>query len=261
MRVRQVRPEHLTQFPAALLARDYAPATVQAIYACLTATLKHAVRRGVIKAVPVPPDGPGIPAPLPRRHSLTLDEVEQIIERMPGVWGRVAELVLLTGLRWGEVVAIKPGDIQGNVVRIRRTRNRIGTDNDPKTLAGLRLIPLSPRAKVVLEGLALPVGGDYRRAYESLVHAMGPLHQKGMGWHSIRNAHASLLDAAGVALRDQAARMGHGTNYAQTLAYGLVVEAGSADQLDVARRHDAPPSASRPQPDELSVRRARRPRR
>lgn len=265
MLVRQVRPEHLSQFAADLLAgversKPKAPATVQAIYACLTAALKHAARRGVIKTVPIPPDGPGIPAPLPRRHSLTLDEVEQIIERMPGVWGRVAELVLLTGLRWGEVVAIKPGDVQGHVVRIRRTRNRIGTTNDPKTRAGVRVIPISPRAEHLLHELVLPVGGDYRRAYDALVHAMGPLHQKGMGWHSIRNAHASLLEAAGVTLRDQAARMGHGANYAQTLAYGLVVEAGSAHQLDAARQRDPPasPAPGSPAQDELAARRARR---
>ena len=54
-----------------------------------------------------------------------------------------------------------------------------------------------------------------------------------MGWHTIRNAHASLLDQAGVSLRDAAARMGHGHNFAQTLAYRLSAEiAGSIKAME-----------------------------
>lgn len=259
MLVRQVRPEHLTQFAADQLAAGKAPATVQGIYACLTAALKHAVRRGVIRSVPVPLDGPGIPTPAARDHDLTLAEVETIIDRLPGVWGRVAELILLTGLRWGEVVAIREDDIDGSVLRVRRTQTRYGGVNPPKTKQGSRTVPLSPRAQRLIADLPLPVGGDYRRAHEALVHAMGDLHRPGMGWHSLRNAHATLLDVGGVSLRDQAARLGHGTNYAQSLAYGLRGQAGSADGLDELRRHAAP--SPEPEPsgeDELSRRRARR---
>ncbi len=257
MLVRQVRPEHLTQFAADLLASGKAPSTVQGIYACLTSALRHAQRRGVIRALPLPPDGPGIPQPLARDHALTLEQVEEVIERMPGIWGQVAEIVLLTGLRWGEVVAIEPGDIEGQVVRIRRTRNRYGGTNAPKTRAGVRVVPLSPRAVETLALIELPIPGDYRRAREALVHAMGELHRPGMGWHSLRNAHASLMDAAGVTLRDQAARLGHGTNYAQSLAYGLVHQAGSADALDAARQ-PASPGPRSPAQDELAARRSRK---
>jgi len=233
--VRSLRPEHLTTFVAELLKGGYAPATVQAIYQALTASLRHAQRRGVIRHLPLPPDGPGIPAVAPREHPLSLVQVEEVIERLPGVWGKVAELVLLTGLRWGEVVAIEPRDIDGHLVRIRRTRNRTGGVNAPKTKQGLRVVPLSDRAKDLLDELEIPVGGDYRRAREALVHAMGPLHRKGMGWHSIRAAHASLLDAANVSLRESAARMGHGANYAVTFSYQLAREAGDAGGLDAVR--------------------------
>jgi len=41
----------------------------------------------VIRELPLPVSGPGIPTPLMRRHELTLAEVEEVIGNMPGVWG------------------------------------------------------------------------------------------------------------------------------------------------------------------------------
>lgn len=243
--VRRIRPEHMTQFADDLMAAGKSPGTVRAIYAALTGTLRHAARRGVIPSVPKPVDGPGIPNSPKRDATLTLSQVGQILKRMEGTtWGIVAELVVLTGLRWGEAVAIERGDIDGKVLRVQRTRNRDGGVNPPKTKSGTRLVPLSPRALKILGTLDLPVGHHYSTANKALRKGMGNLHHPGMGWHTLRNAHASLLEAAGVTLRDQAARLGHGTNYAQSLAYGLAVEAGSADEIDVAVRKHASPGSS-----------------
>jgi integrase len=237
--VARLRSEHVSAFVAGLLERGYAPATVRGIYALLTASLKHARRRGTIRSLPLPEDGPGIPAGEERRHDLTLAEVEAIIGRMPGVWGRVAELVYVTGLRWGEIVAVEPDDVDGRMLWVRRTADRYGGTNDPKTRAGKRPVPLSPRAQALLRQLRLPIDGDYRRAREALVAAMGELHKPGMGWHSIRAAHGTLLDAAGISLRESAARMGHGHRTAQTLGYHVRSEAGNATVIDLARRRAA----------------------
>lgn len=234
--LKTLRPAHLTAFVASMLDAGYSPATVRATYALVTATLRHARRRGAIRVLPLPEDGPGIPASRERRHELTLAQVDQIIERMPGVWGRVAELVFLTGLRWGEAVAIRPEDVQGGVLRVALTANRARGQNAPKTRSGARVMPLSPRAMQILDELQLPVGGDYNAARKALVAAMGDLHRPGMGWHSIRAAHATLLDAAGVSLREAAARMGHGHRFAQTLGYRVRSEAGGAEVIDLARR-------------------------
>lgn len=234
--VAAIRPEHLTGLVEGLRAAGYRPATIQGIYAVVTASLRHARRRRVIKALPLPDDGPGIGVSKPRRHDLTLRQVEDIIDRVPGVWGRVCELVFLTGLRWGEVVAVRQDDIDRDTLRVRATAHRYGGTNEPKTEAGFRALPLSPRARELFLGMTLPVGGDYRRAREALVAAMDELHRPGMGWHSIRAAHATLLDAAGVSLRDAAARMGHGHNFAQTLAYHVRSENRQPDVIDAARR-------------------------
>lgn len=243
--VAHLRPHNLTRFVDELLAEGYSSATVRGVYALLTSTLRHARRRGVIRVLPLPDDGPGIPNPKERRHDLTLAQVDEIIASMPGKWGQVAELVYLTGLRWGEAVAVRPEDVDGDVLLVRSTANRYGSTNDPKTRAGVRAIPLSPRARQLLARMALPVGGDYRRAREALVAAMGDLHRPGMGWHSLRAAHASLLDAANIGLREAAARMGHGHNMAQTMAYHVRTGAGDATVIDLARRRATGPSPAR----------------
>lgn len=258
--VRSLRPIDLTNFVDSLLSEGFSPVYTKAIYNVLTATLRHAQRRGVIATVPIPPQGPGIPNRTERAHDLTLTDVEAIIGRLTGTWKVVAELILLTGLRWGEVMGLHPDDVGRGVLHVRRTRNRYGSFNPPKTKHGVRIIPLSKRAQQLVGELDLPVVGDYSVSQNALVAAMGPLHRKGMGWHSIRNAHASLLDAAGVTLRDQAARMGHGANYGQTLAYGIS-QAGEAKVLDEARQRASSPASEGPGRDELAARRARRERR
>lgn len=234
--VASLRPKHVSAFVAGLQREGYAPSTVAGIYASTSSILRHARRRGVISDLPLPVDGPGISSAVERRHDLTLEEVEQIIARTPGKWGKVAEVVYLTGLRWGEVVAVEPDDIEGDYLRVRRTANRYHGTNPPKTRAGQRIVPLSPRAKQLLLELPLPVGGAYEDARRTLLKAMGGLHRPGMGWHTLRHAHASLLDSAGVSLREAAARMGHGHRFAETLGYRVRAEGGDAAVIDAARR-------------------------
>ena len=101
---------------------------------------------------------------------------------MPGTQGKVAELILLTGLRWGEAVAVRREDIDGDVLHVRRTQTKGGRSIPPKTTAGRRVVPLSTRAREILTELDFPIGGDYSGARDALVTAMGDLHQPGMGW-------------------------------------------------------------------------------
>lgn len=242
MPVRAVRPEHLTRFAADLLAEGYGPATLQGAYAVLTSTLRHAQRRGAIAALPLPPDGPGIPTPRPRGQGLTLAQVEQVIADMPGVWGKVAELILLTGLRWGEAVAIERADIDGAVVHVRRTQTRTGTVNPPRP-APASAWCRSRHARVPSSSASSCRSAATTASPLALVAAMGDL--TGRGWAGTPSAMPTpaCSDTAGVSLRGQAARMGHGHHYARTLAYGLAAEAGEAVALDKVRAAASPSAA------------------
>ena len=134
-----------------------------------------------------------------------------------------------------DVRGLENVDLDGRTLHVRARATRPAPRTRPRPRPGARAVPLSPRARKILRGLDLPIGGDYRQARLALVAAMGPLHKEGMGWHTIRAAHSSLLDVASFTLRDASARMGHGHNYAQTLAYRVRSESGDARALDRAR--------------------------
>jgi integrase len=253
-----VRPEDILEF-CRRQREKRAPATVRGIYAVLTGALRHARARGVIHELPLPPAGVGIPTPAPRIHEVTVEQLAGVIANLIHPWNLVAELCLLTGLRWGEAVALTEEDVSEGLIHVRRTRNRAGLSNRPKTKAGERAVPLERRAQEILGFLpVLPVPGTYRDALRALHLALGGLHRPGMGWHVFRAAHIEILSQH-VSLRETAARVGHGSNYAQTLAYRLDSRTFQPVELaGLLRRHDAPPSPESPSVDELAERRLRR---
>jgi integrase len=259
--VRDVRPTDLSDFSRQLLESGRTPATCRAIYSLLTAVLRHAAARGVIHQLPLPPQGSGIPGYRGRRHDVTVGQLLVVIEKLPEPWDDVALLCLLTGLRIGEALALTPDDVSEGHLRVVRTRNMRGGVNRPKTRTSERVVPLTERAQLVLQDLDLPLVGTYSQARHALRAALGPLYVKNMSWHVFRNAHATLLDQDGASLREVAARLGHGHNYAQTLGYSLVRELGPAGNLDeLLTRHAAPPASAEPaQPVlDLAAARARR---
>jgi integrase len=231
--VRDVRPADLTDFARQLLESGRTPATCRAIYSLLTAVLRHAAARGVIHQLPLPPAGSGIPGYRGRRHDVTVGQLLVVIEKLDEPWNHVAMVCLLTGLRIGEVLALRPDDLGAGFLHVRRTRNMRGGVNRPKTRTSERVVPLTERAQLVLQDLDLPLVGTYSQARHALRAALGPLYVKNMSWHVFRNAHAILLDEAGVSLRDSAARMGHGHNFAQTLGYGIRKELSAVGALDL----------------------------
>jgi integrase len=259
--VRDVRPADLTDFARQLLESGRTPATCRAIYSLLTAVLRHAAARGVIHQLPLPPQGSGIPGYRGRRHDVTVGQLLVVIEKLAEPWDNVALLCLLTGLRIGEALALNPGDIGDGYLHVSRTKNMRGGVNRPKTRTSERVVPLTERAQLVLQDLDLPLVGTYSQARHALRAALGPLYVKNMSWHVFRNAHATLLDQDGLGLREVAARLGHGHNYAQSLQYSLVRELGPAGNLDeLLTRHAAPPASAEPaQPvADLAAARARR---
>jgi integrase len=259
--VRDVRPGDLTDFARQLLESGRTPATCRAIYSLLTAVLRHAAARGVIHQLPLPPQGSGIPGYRGRRHDVTVGQLLVVIEKLDEPWNHVALLCLLTGLRIGEALALTNDDVGEGFLHVRRTRNMRGGVNRPKTRTSERVVPLTERAQLVLQDLDLPLVGTYSQARHALRAALGDLYVKNMSWHVFRNAHATLLDQDGLGLREVAARLGHGHNYAQSLQYSLVRELGPAGNLDeLLTRHAAPPASEEPaQPvADLAAARARR---
>lgn len=190
-------------------------------------------------------------ASAPRRvkPQLTIPELAQVVAAMKEPLRGAAEVALLTGLRRGEVLALHVEDVTPLGLRVHRNLDIEGRVGPPKTRSSVRIVSLSPRGRVIVDGRVRDVG-DGRlwpfslqsadRAVRRAMRDVG-VHQPRLGWHCFRHGHTALLNESGVSIRDAAARLGHGANYAQSLAYGWAAEQIDAGAVDEAvTRHVTP---------------------
>ena len=139
------------EFIHAKLDEGKAPKSIRNYLGLLHSILDHGVKRGWCETNPVAlvekPRADGDPD----IRFLTLDELEAILDATPTTpLGRIDRLVFLTaamtGMRRGEVVALRWQDIDwsARLIRVRRnfTRGEFGT---PKSRRSSRAVPLAAR--------------------------------------------------------------------------------------------------------------------
>jgi integrase len=167
-------------------------------------------------------------------HEWTKEEVDAVIKAAYKTtdYGLAVELLLRTGMRLGEVLGLKVGDIdfEGGALRVRRSVNKVGDLVPVKTEAGQdRLVPLLPELaqrildrslEVVLAdddfALAEAPGGKppfqstiRRRAWIPALKAAGLPEDAKITPHDSRHGFASQVAAAGLSAKDAAALLGH----------------------------------------------------
>lgn len=232
------------------------PEYVGLIVGALMQVLRHAQAEGVIDRVPQDPRPVTARNREARRRRLTLGECEEVIRVMRRPWRDAAELVLLTGLRIGELLALTPEvvDLEAGRLEVRATRGRSGMVGSPKTASSRRTVHLTPRAVEILRARVAQAGprewlwegvidGAPRDAFRE-ARALAGVDDPGVGWHTLRHAATALLDAAGLPLRGAAQQLGHGGHTAMTMGYGWTAEAPDVRAVDEARdrlrRHHGP---------------------
>lgn len=179
--------------------------------------------------------------------TLTIPDLQAVINALPEPFDSMAEFALLTGLRRGEILALTVQDVEDHGVKVHGNWNVKNELGPTKTAAGNRLVTFTPRTREIIDarvkavgdGRLWPVGLNTAGwAMTKAMRAAG-VHIQGKGWHAFRHAHTALLNESGVSLRDSAARLGHGANYAQSLAYGWASEQVDATAVDAAvKRHE-----------------------
>jgi integrase len=162
---------------------------------------------------------------VPEKAVLSPEQLRLLLEALPEPSSGLVWLLALTGLRIGELLALRwrDVDLRAGLLRVSRTLYE-GHFDEPKTRSSNRTVPLSAKAVEILS-MVKPSAPDLdalvfctkkgtplsRRNLinRQLVPTCDELKIPRIGWHSLRHANATLLDAVGTPLGTVQSLLGH----------------------------------------------------
>ena len=246
MRLADVTIPVVDGWMAQMVAEGYAPRTVGKAFALLRQALKHAVACDIITKNPCsfckPPK-------LQRREMRVLDREERTrmmrlarsAETTP--LGLAIELALTTGMRRGEICALRWSDVGDHEISVNHAISLEGGkmyEKEPKTSGSKRTIPLTKRlyavlraiekdAKRVAADLGVPFGDPYvlgtpdpeSRPYHPTrltkeFKSFCDMNGFSCTFHDLRHTFATMMIGNGTDVRTVASYLGH-SNVALTL--------------------------------------------
>jgi len=261
VKLQQLQPAHVQRLYGALLDRGLAPKTVRNVHAALRRALKQAVDwnlapRNVATLVE---------APRIRREevvALTHEEARRLQDvARGGRWEALIVLALASGMRIGELLGAKWGDVDltDGKVRVQRQLGQDGTFSEPKTAKARRTIDLPGSSIATLKEhrrqqteARLLLGPEWEHhdllfcthqgrplSQRNVLRAFKLLLQRGelpdVPFHALRHTNATLLLLKGEHPKVVQERLGHAT-VAMTLdiysAYVPSMGRAAADKLD-----------------------------
>lgn len=148
----EVSAQRLQEYIADLAQQGYAPKTIDHIHDVCSAVLRTAVKWGHLR------ENPARAVDLPRlrtvrpKWALTTAQARALLGALPPLARTMIGLAVLTGLRRGELFALRWADVDERA-RCLSVRQAVyeGTFDTPKTEAGLRRVPLSETAWRLIE--------------------------------------------------------------------------------------------------------------
>jgi integrase len=163
--------------------------------------------------------------PLKEKASIIPEKLLVLLDALPEPCQSLASLLALTGLRIGELLALRwrDVDLESGCIRVRQTVYE-GQFDDPKPRRSRRTVPLGKRGVEILARRRPP-----RLEPEALIFASSratPLNRRNLlnrqlkpacekvgltwaNWHWLRHAHATMLDAVGAPLGTVQALLRH----------------------------------------------------
>lgn len=156
------------------------------------------------------------------------EKIRELLDALPEPSHSLAWVLVLTGLRIGELLAVRwrNVDLEHGVLRVTETVYD-GHFDTPKTQRSQRSVPLGPVAIRILaarkptvaspealvfatrDGSPLDRHNLSRRQLNATCKQLGLV---GVGWHWLRHANATLLDAVGTPLGTVQALLGHSSS-------------------------------------------------
>ncbi len=163
-----------------------------------------------------------------QKAAIEPDKIRELLDALPEPSHSLAWVLVLTGLRIGELLAVRwrNVDLEHGVLRVTETVYD-GHFDTPKTQRSQRSVPLGPTAIRILaarkptvanpEALVFATrdGSPFDRhnlSRRQLNATCKKLGLVGVGWHWLRHANATLLDAVGTPLGTVQALLGHSSS-------------------------------------------------
>lgn len=230
--VKKLTPSDIEKGYAAMLQKGLAASSIRLTHALLVCALDKAVRDGVVVSnaarLAQPPGQPQRTAP----KALSDADLKRLLavaalEPMP--WGLLIRLAIGTGLRRGEICALKWSDVDlpAGTISVARSTTEYGRhllNGPPKSASGVRTVVLPASLAQELRALALTVPkkppiNDYvlgrflrpSSASRGVARVLAKASLSRFKLHSLRHTHATALVSAGEPLPAIARRLGHST--------------------------------------------------
>jgi integrase len=228
LRLRLISREAVQNLLLLKLKQQLSWKTVKHIRTVLGTILGTAEAWGYIEDNPVRKTKLPRRGPRPERKVLAPEQLRLLLAALPEPSCSLVWLIILTGLRIGELLALRWNDVdlENGVLCVRQTLYE-GHFDDPKTRKSRRTVPLSPKASEILTGLkarvldsdGLVFGTEQETPFcrrnltnRQLVPVGKKLGFGRIGWHSLRHANATLLDSVHTPLGTVQALLGHSSS-------------------------------------------------
>ena len=227
-RLASIEPREIRGLAKSLGDSGLAPSTVRNIVAPLRALLATAVEDGVIRHNPA--SGlrlPGARSSERSARALSDEELRELIEATPEQWKLLVRFVADTGLRIGEVVALRWEhiDVDRRRVLVRERRYRETVDA-PKSAYSIRDVPLATGLAEALaahreasgfgneaDPVFASLRGTPQRPENLLRRVLKPAAERAgvgwAGWHTLRHTCATRLFRSGANAKQVQVWLGH----------------------------------------------------
>lgn len=222
--IRQISPRDIKHFIAAFSRGGRARKTVSTQLLVCNLIFSYAVEVGDIEFSPT--THIRVPANLPASHrDAASEEDEAVIKRSADVW-LLPTLILYTGLRRGEALALTWGDIDLDSQEIHVTKSLYHEGDrpyikTPKTASSVRMVPLLRPLRDVLpppgdsadyvfsrDGGTSPLTNrQYQTLWAHYVAATGITCTA----HQLRHSYATMLHECDIDVKDAQGLLGHST--------------------------------------------------
>lgn len=218
--IESISPKDLNDYAKDRLSEGRSPSTIQTDLKILNTPFNSAMREGLILTNPVAAADP-IDAASEERHPFTVEEVEKLLRETQGTeWETVIHLAAFAGLRLGDAISLKWGDIDlfKGILTFRpkktaRKKRDLSIPLSERLLAYVKTLPLGESEDLITPKLASMrssgksgLSSSFSRIMERAKIAQSSIKSKGKGrtfnrksFHSLRHFFITRLEAKGVA--------------------------------------------------------------